>query len=102
MKVLTSKKSSSTKTRWAQTKSYREYEQRNIPKAKYGQYTEEMMSIFADFSVLRHLEPDSKAVQTKAAELQSLYHRELLHLLRRNSEKFRADVYAGRAAPAEH
>ena len=35
--------------------TYHKYEQRNIPNAKYGQYTEEMMSIFADFSVLRHL-----------------------------------------------
>ena len=59
------------KSKWAQTKAYKEYEQRNIPKAKYGQYTEEMMSIFADFGALRHLEHGSEAVQTQVAALQS-------------------------------
>lgn len=61
------------KEKWGHTEAYREYEQRAVSQSKhnYDRLADEMMSLFAEFGVMKQLPPADKTVQEKVAALQS-------------------------------
>jgi len=60
------------KKKWGNTKAYQEYEQKTSGKSEesYKNLADDMMTLFAEIGAMKHLKPDSEAVQQKISALQ--------------------------------
>lgn len=65
--------SAQAKTMWGKTGAYREFEQKARGRSKEASMAlgDEMMALFTKVGTLRHLQPDSEAVQSWVAQLQA-------------------------------
>ena len=61
------------KEKWGHSEAYKEYEQKAASQSKhsYDRFSDEMMSLFAEFGVMKQLPPADKDVQERVAALQS-------------------------------
>ncbi len=61
------------KAKWGGSKAYQEFEQKALSQSdrQYEKIANEIMSIFVDFGMLRHVQPDNEAAQRKVAALKA-------------------------------